>query len=130
MGRSKQVGLAPSRMLSSQKLNSDGSTIEFSTYLGGSFGDWSDGIALDSENNVYIAGGTGSPGFPVTSGAFQTSLNGTPNINGDAFVAKLSSDGSQLLYSTFVGGSGGESARAVAVDGLRQCIHHRHHYII
>jgi len=67
------------------ELNPGGSTLLYSTYLGGSVQDSGNGIALDGLGGVYIAGGATSTDFPVTTGAFQTVNNG----DGDAFVAKL-----------------------------------------
>ncbi len=67
------------------KLNSNGSRIEYSTYIGGSSDEVGSGIALDSKNNVFITGYTDSPDFPTTSGAFNTTRNGAYDI----FVLKL-----------------------------------------
>ena len=61
----------------------------------------SHGAGVDGNGNAYITGFTSSPDFPTTSGAFQTKLNSTQ----DVFVAKLSPDGSQLIYSTLLGSS-------------------------
>lgn len=93
------------------KMDPTGSTLLFATYLGGSAYDSADSIALDASGNVIVAGTTYSPNLPVR-GAFQSTLLGT----NDAFVSKLSADGTQLLYSTYLGGSGTESALGVAVD--------------
>ena len=81
------------------KWSPDGSQVLYSTYLGGSGGDRASGIAVDGNGSAYVTGSTSSPDFPTTSGAFQTKLSGAPNI----FVAKLSPDGSQLIYSTLLG---------------------------
>jgi len=88
------------------KLASDGSRLVFSTLLGGSGWDGLMGIRVDEERNVYVAGHTRSSDFPVTPGAPQTQLNG----KSDCFLTKLSSDGSSLLYSTYLGGSENEFA--------------------
>jgi hypothetical protein len=85
--------------------------IDYSTYLGGSGTDFVSGIALDGQRNIYVAGGTSSPDFPVANAEQSTSAGGT-----DAFVAKLSADGSTLLYSTYIGGNSSDSANAIAVD--------------
>ena len=84
----------------------------FSTYLGGSAADFGTAIAVDS-TGVYVAGAAVSNDFPAVN-AFQPKLGG-PGIN-DAFVAKLNSAGSAILYSTFLGGSSEEEAYALAVD--------------
>jgi hypothetical protein len=88
------------------KLNSAGSALVYSTSsIGGT------AIALDRAGNTYLTGGAG-PNFPTTPGAFQTS----PAGSGDAFVTKLNSTGSALVYSTYLGGSKGDSASSIAVD--------------
>ncbi len=95
------------------KLNSNG-TYAFSTFVGGGGDEHAGGIALDASGNAYVAGGTYSTNFPLV-GAIQTSNRGAQ----DAFVAKISSGGAMLLYSTYLGGSGTatpEQANAIAVD--------------
>jgi hypothetical protein len=93
------------------KLDPTGSTLLFATYLGGSGNDSAGSIALDSNGNVIVAGWTDSANFPVNH-AFQSTLLGIE----DAFLSKLDPNGSQLLYSTYLGGSGTDSARGVALD--------------
>lgn len=93
------------------KLNTTGSALVYSTYLGGGLADLATGIALDASNNAYISGVTLSSDFPTTGGAFQTSAGGA----GDGFVAKVKADGSQG-YSTYLGGSGADNAFGIAVD--------------
>lgn len=83
----------------------------YSTYLGGSAFDEVTAIATDQAGNVYVVGGTNSPNFPTTPGSFQPVFNG-----GDPFVLKLDPSGSVVLYSTYLGGSGGEGIVGVAVD--------------
>jgi ELWxxDGT repeat protein len=84
----------------------------YSTYLGGSNQDCGDDIVVDDAGNAYISGATHSADFPSTAGAYQESYQG----DRDAYVAKLSPDGSQLLYCTYLGGSDGDYGYAVAVD--------------
>jgi hypothetical protein len=84
----------------------------YSTYLGGTGTDQGFGIALDSSNNVYITGLTSSSDFPTAS-PFQSTYQGGSS---DAFVSKLSSSGSTLTYSTYLGGSQADLGKAVAVD--------------
>jgi uncharacterized repeat protein (TIGR01451 family) len=99
------------------KLSADGSTLEYSTYLGGSapqgFYELGSGIAVDSTGAAYVAGDAVSANFPTTPGAFDRTQNGSD----DVFVTKLNPAGSALDYSTFIGGSSFDSAKAVAVDG-------------
>ncbi|HEX4378848.1 MAG TPA: SBBP repeat-containing protein, partial [Candidatus Acidoferrum sp.] len=100
------------------KLNSAGSALVFSTYLGGSGAsgkfDSATGVAVDSTGNVYVTGTTPSTDFPITAAnAFQIVNNGTP-LNG--FFTKLDPTGATLLYSTYLGGSGSDSSAAIALD--------------
>ena len=95
----------------------------FATYLGGSFGDQVNGIAIDGSNNIYVAGETNSKDFPTTAGAYQKTCgsDGNCNANGstsyyDAFVAKIPAGGGALTYSTYVGGSSDDYAFAIALD--------------
>jgi hypothetical protein len=83
------------------KLNAAGSTLLYSTYLGGSGTDLGRGIAVDASGNAYVAGIAGSNNFPTTPGAFQTTCGG------GAFVTKLNASASALLYSTYLCGGGG-----------------------
>jgi hypothetical protein len=88
------------------KLNSAGTALLYSTYLGGSAFDYGTGIAVDSSGDAYVTGQTLSNNFPVTVGAFQT-VNATTSGSYNAFVTKLNSAGTALLYSTYLGGSVG-----------------------
>jgi hypothetical protein len=94
------------------KLDSTGTALVYSTYLGGSDVDLGNSIAVDSSGNVYLVGQTVSTDFPISAGAFQT----TPGGNGDAFVTKLSGDGATLVYSTLLGGSASDQGTGIAVD--------------
>jgi hypothetical protein len=93
------------------KLSADGSTLVYTTYLGGSQLDEALGIAVDATGQVSVAGITESNDFPTAS-AIQSSYLGVE----DGFVAKLSADGSSLVYSTYLGGSGYTEGWAVAND--------------
>jgi hypothetical protein len=96
------------------KLDQAGSVV-YSTYLGGSLGDLGSSIAVDSSGAAYVAGVTTSPDFPV-AGPAQMSLGGASN----GFVAKLSPDGSRLIYSTYLGGRDTDGATGIAVDSTGQ----------
>jgi hypothetical protein len=99
------------------KLNSLGTALVYSTYLGGSSaGDFVGAVALDSSDNVYVTGQTFSSSFPTTTGAFQPKCGSCSGGDSDAFVTKLSPTGSALLYSTFLGGSGTDIGDGIAVD--------------
>lgn len=93
-------------------------TLAYSSYLGGSGDEFSYGIARDGAGSVYVTGITTSTNFPVTPGAYDTTHNGGVFNNYDVFVAKLSADGSQRLYATYLGGStADDEGRDIAVDG-------------
>jgi hypothetical protein len=118
------------------KLNPAGSSLVFSTFLGGAsfdggtdqFGQdgelndgnlifdsfWHLGIDIDAEKNVYVTGTTFSLNFPTTMGAFQVAKAGSGPT--DAFVTKLNPSGSALIYSTFLGGGSAETGNDIAVD--------------
>src|SRR5581483_10255030 len=83
-----------------------------STYLGGSQSDVGNALTVDSSGNAYITGSTASPNFPVTPGVVQ----GTTTGSGDAFVTKLNVNGNGLVYSTYLGCSGGDVGTAIALD--------------
>lgn len=95
------------------RFSSDLKTLEASTYLGGAGADYLYSMVLDSAGYVYLAGATSSNDFPIISGAFQGTYLGGEY---DAFVAKLSSDLSSLLASTFLGGSGNDYAASLILD--------------
>ncbi len=91
------------------KFSSEGSTLLFSTFLGGPGNDFCFAMALDPDGNPVLAGESSGPGYP-TRNAVQSILVG----GSDATVSKLASDGS-LIFSTYLGGTGNDSARGVAV---------------
>jgi hypothetical protein len=96
------------------KFDADGSLV-YSTFIGGSASENATGLAVDAAGSAYVTGWTDSTDFPATPGALDTSL-GTSQ---DGFVTKLTSDGSALVYSTYLGGFGGTAPADVAlgVDG-------------
>jgi hypothetical protein len=94
------------------KLETDGSALVYSTYIGGNSDDFGNGIAVDSAGNGYIVGTTRSTDFPTTSDAFQQERQ---SLN-DAFVTKLKSDGSALLFSTYLGGNSDDLGNDISVD--------------
>ncbi len=86
----------------------------YATYLGGSGNDIGQAIAIDAAGNTYVTGSTISTNFP---GASTSAIQAVPNGNEDVFVAKLNPAGNALVYSTYLGGSGGDFGFAIAVDG-------------
>lgn len=103
------------------KLDPAGSHLAFSTLLGGSRDDAPFAIALDATGNVYIGGYTISSDFPITSGAFQQTPGGRERQSiffnfGDGFVAKLNPTGTELIYSTYFGGTGDDNVMGLAID--------------
>lgn len=100
------------------KLDANGSALAYATFLGGSDQDYVSAIALDGSGNVYVVGETYSADFP-TAYPFQAALNQgvAESVDiPDAFVAKVSADGSGLHYATYLGGSGYDSGNDVTVD--------------
>jgi hypothetical protein len=94
------------------KLNPAGSALAYSTYLGGSRGDFSSDIAVDDAGRAYVTGITGSANFPTTPGSFDRTFGGS----NDAFVTKLNPAGSALAYSTYLGAGRSEEGSDIAVD--------------
>lgn len=101
--RSKPLIIDPSVTLSN---------LAASTLLGGINNEQGDDIATDSAGNIYVTGFTLSPLFPTTSGTFDT----TQNANEDIFVTRLNPSMTELIFSTFIGGSGTDEARGIVLD--------------
>jgi hypothetical protein len=93
------------------KLNGTGGVL-FSTFLGGNSPDFPNRLIVDAAGNAIIGGFTGSTDYPTTAGAFRTAAIGGP----DAFVTKLNAAGSNLVFSTFVGGTDYDAIQALALD--------------
>jgi hypothetical protein len=101
------------------KMNSTGTALVYSTFLGGSgfyMGDSASSLAIDNSGDAYIVGLTDSSDFPVTANAYQSTNRGRfeANTATNAFFTELNPAGAGLVYSTFLGGSGGDAALALA----------------
>jgi hypothetical protein len=96
------------------KVAPGGTSIDFSTYLGGNGSDVATAIAVDSAGRVHITGSTASPNFPLEHPLQPTYGGGY--FYGDAFVAELAVDGQSLLYNTYLGGNGDDVGTSIAVD--------------
>lgn len=96
------------------KLNPTGSALIYSTYFGGSENDFNPAIAVDSAGNAYVTGFTDSSNLPMINPLQPASGGGSS----DAFVAKINPIGSALVYSTYLGGSSGDSGAGIAVDNV------------
>jgi hypothetical protein len=110
--RGNEVGLTLGAYDRGQELVIDPS-LTYSTYLGGLAEDDAFGIAIDGSGNAYVTGQTKSADFPTVSGAYSATNKG----GFDVFVSKIAANGSSLIYSTYIGGSGDDSGNAIAVDG-------------
>ncbi|HJP93501.1 MAG TPA: SBBP repeat-containing protein [Pyrinomonadaceae bacterium] len=93
------------------KFDPSGSSLLYSTYLGGGAADTPHAIALDATNNVYVTGETTSTNFPRMLAVQNFNAGGT-----DAFVTKLDASGSTLIFSTYLGGSGGDYPKDIALN--------------
>jgi YVTN family beta-propeller protein len=93
------------------KLTPDGSGLAYNTLVGGNNAEYTFGIAVDSAGSAYVTGYTHSTDFPTTPGALDTSYDAQ-----EVMVVKVSPDGSELAYSTFLGGTGTEYGSSIVVD--------------
>ena len=95
------------------RLDRDGRDLTYSSFLGGAGIDNIEDVISDDEGGAFLTGHSGSEEFPVTDGAFDPELNG----GNDAFVTRISEDGDNLIFSTFIGGASGDAAFAICSDG-------------
>ncbi|MBN1213533.1 MAG: SBBP repeat-containing protein [candidate division Zixibacteria bacterium] len=92
------------------KLNNTGESLIFSTYLGGGSYDSGEDIILDANGNIYVTGGTDSESFPTQDPLFNNQLLR------DAFISKITPDGSSFVFSTYLGGERGDFGKALCLD--------------
>jgi hypothetical protein len=109
------------------KLSASGAALSYSTYLGGSSDDFGTAVALDTSGQIYVTGqttddNTGAGDFPVVAGGFSSQYgNGNASASGNGFVSKINPAGggsSDLVYSSYLGGSTFDSGLGIAVDSL------------
>jgi Beta-propeller repeat len=106
-------GINPSAFVT--ELNSTGSLLLYSTYLGGNLSDYGFAIAVDSAGRASVTGLANSHNFPTTVGAPQSTIGG----GGDAFVTTLVPGGGSLVFSTYLGGKINDQGYGIAVDSSR-----------
>ena len=121
------IGLIPADIFVAE-LDSGGSDLIYSTYLGGNGADAAYGIAVDAADNAYVTGFTYSTNFPVTNAIAYHLAGGTNTVldhlactnsiyfNANAFIAKISPGGTNLVYSSYFGGNNFDEGRGIAVD--------------
>src|SRR5262249_37543966 len=95
------------------KINSAGSALLYSSYLGGNLVEVGNAIAVDPFGNIYVTGVTNSPNFPLQSPIQPDNRGGN-----EAFITKLNPSGSALIYSTYLGGSNDDRGSGLAVDSI------------
>ncbi|MCX6153903.1 MAG: T9SS type A sorting domain-containing protein [Candidatus Kapabacteria bacterium] len=100
------------------KMNPSGSALIFSSFISGDSNTYLNGLYLDNSNNSYLVGSTRSNNFPVTQNAFQK-INKNTNLNG--FFGKLNSEGSRLIYSSYISGSMDDCCKSVIEDSNSNC---------
>ncbi len=99
------------------KFNPTGSALVYSTIIGQGPGSADNiGLVLDANGNVHIAASTQSADYPVTPSAFQTTLTATPRGSFNAFITKVNAAGSELIYSTFIGGNYTDGCIGIGLD--------------
>ncbi len=110
------------------KFNPTGTQLLYATYLGGNNAEFPHSMIVDNQNNLLILGTSGSTNYPTTTGAFQNTFGGgtlieaiggiTYSLGSDVVISKLNSTGSQLIASTFIGGSGNDGLNPTRTDGI------------
>jgi hypothetical protein len=109
-----QIGFEVGRYDTSLPLIID-PVLTYSTYLGGSLHDSGRGIAVDADGNAYVTGEVCSNDFPVSPGAYKTAINRSGTC--DAFVTKLNSSGTNIIYSTYIGGDTASDTNSTTTSG-------------
>ena len=110
-----QKTIGPSAVAFAVKLNPAGTAFTYATFLGGTGGDIGNAIAVNTSGNAYIAGTTFSPDLPTTAGVLSATAPGSAAY-GHAFLSKLNTAGSGLIFSTYLGGAKADGSSAVVLD--------------
>jgi uncharacterized protein (TIGR03437 family) len=107
------------------KIDPTGSKLLYSTYLGGSRDEVGIGLTVDATGAAYVTGFTSSTNFPTTAGVISRNYKGPPTLSdllnfmaGDVFVTKLNPAGSQIVFSTLIGGVNDDGGTSIALDPL------------
>jgi hypothetical protein len=108
-----QAALSGDQDAFASEISPSGSSLAYSTYLGGNAAEYGNAIALDSAGEAYLVGSTTSSNFPIANARQPAHAGG----NTDAFLSKLNPAGSALIYSTYLGGSSADEALGVSVAG-------------
>lgn len=110
-----QVSFGGIEDIAINKYNATGDTLLYSTYCGGQLSETPTAMVVNNSGSLVVSGRTYSSNYPTTNGAYDNTLNALTTSHHDIFVSVFSSDGSSLLGSTFVGGSGNDCASAYAI---------------
>lgn len=100
------------------KLDASGSRMIYATYLGGSFWDRARSVAVDSAGRAWVSGDTDSPDYPTTESGFQRISDAAP----DGLITVLSPDGTELIYSSYLGGDESETIHLLGFSGENEVI--------
>lgn len=101
------------------KLNSTGSNLSYSTFIGTTGYDYGNAVAIDNTGNMHLTGYTSSANYPTTTGSFDRSFNGGYS---DVLFTKLNNTGSQIMYSTYLGGQSSDEAKQIVFDNNKNII--------
>ena len=108
--------MATNAFLTKIQWNGTNASIGYSAVFGGYGIDEAQGVALDPNGNVFVAGSASSTNFPVTAGSISGFLRTTNSGSFDAFVTAFNTNGSALLFSAYLGGKDSDYAHAIAID--------------
>ncbi|MEL6852449.1 MAG: SBBP repeat-containing protein [Bacteroidota bacterium] len=99
------------------KFSPDGSSLQYATFLGGNSYDIGNAIRVNANGEAFVAGTSGSANFPTTANAYQSNLINGGSVNEDGVFAKVSADGSSLVYSSYIGGNSSDGIYGLDLEG-------------